>query len=161
MPKFSEILLHVAKHCKLFGNFLTRNWDCRAVQRSALCRSRRELSNAYFLAKFGFDTAENEPCQVCVMATRSMLPRCRATHTTSRRFERYIGAATDAEDASKSPNAWRVFFEWRSDLGLQLRQRGVVWFDLRRELLLVHRVRPGAIAAFMVLKWTCSKFFTW
>ena len=31
------------------------------VQRSALCRSRRELSNAYLLAKFGFDTAENEP----------------------------------------------------------------------------------------------------
>ena len=35
--------------------------DFRAVQRSALCRSRRELSNAYLLAKFGFDTAENEP----------------------------------------------------------------------------------------------------
>ena len=35
------------------------------MQRSALCRSRRELSNAYFLAKFGLDTAENEPCQVC------------------------------------------------------------------------------------------------
>ena len=31
------------------------------MQRSALCRSRRELSNAYFLAKIGFDTAENEP----------------------------------------------------------------------------------------------------
>ena len=31
------------------------------MQRSALCRSRRELSNAYFLAKFRFDTAENEP----------------------------------------------------------------------------------------------------
>ena len=30
-----------------------------------MCRSRRELSNAYFLAKFGFDTAENEPCPVC------------------------------------------------------------------------------------------------
>ena len=30
-----------------------------------MSRSRRELSNAYFLAKFGFDTAENEPCQVC------------------------------------------------------------------------------------------------
>ena len=28
-------------------------------------RSRRELSNEYFLAKFGLDTAENEPCQVC------------------------------------------------------------------------------------------------
>ena len=37
----------------------------RAVQKSALCRSRRELSNAYFLAKFGFDTAENEPSKVC------------------------------------------------------------------------------------------------
>ena len=31
------------------------------MQRSALCRSRRELSNEYLLAKFGFDTAENEP----------------------------------------------------------------------------------------------------
>ena len=39
--------------------------DCRAVQRSALCRSRRELSNAFFLAKFGFVTAENEPSKVC------------------------------------------------------------------------------------------------
>ena len=26
-----------------------------------MCRSRRELSNKYLLAKFGFDTAENEP----------------------------------------------------------------------------------------------------
>ena len=38
--------------------------DFRAVQRSSLCRSRRELSNAYLLAKFRFDTAENEPCKV-------------------------------------------------------------------------------------------------
>ena len=45
------------------------------MQRSALCRSRRELSNAYFVAKFGFDTAENEPFQVCPLsAYRS--PRC-------------------------------------------------------------------------------------
>ena len=35
------------------------------MQRSALCRSRRELSKAYLLAKFGFDTAENEPSRVC------------------------------------------------------------------------------------------------
>ena len=31
------------------------------MQRSGLCRSRRELSNEYLLANFGFDTAENEP----------------------------------------------------------------------------------------------------
>ena len=35
------------------------------MQRSAFCRSRRELSNAYFLAKFRFDAAENEPSKVC------------------------------------------------------------------------------------------------
>ena len=38
--------------------------DSKTVQRSAFCRSRRELSNAYFLANFGFDTAENEPFKV-------------------------------------------------------------------------------------------------
>ena len=30
-----------------------------------MCRFRRELSNAYFVAKVGLDTAENEPYQVC------------------------------------------------------------------------------------------------
>ena len=34
------------------------------MQRSPLCRSRRELSNAYLLAKIGVDTAENEPLEV-------------------------------------------------------------------------------------------------
>ena len=45
------------------------------MQRSALCRSRRELSNAYLLANFGFDTAENEPCKDCATAS-STPPRC-------------------------------------------------------------------------------------
>ena len=30
----------------------------------ASCRSRQELSNEYWLAKFGVDTAENEPLKV-------------------------------------------------------------------------------------------------
>ena len=34
------------------------------MQRNALCRSRRELSNEYLLAKIGVDTAENEPLEV-------------------------------------------------------------------------------------------------
>ena len=34
------------------------------MQRSALCRSRRELSNEFLLAKIGVDTAENEPLEV-------------------------------------------------------------------------------------------------
>ena len=33
-----------------------------------MCRSRRELSNEYLLAKIGFDTAENEPCEVCPLS---------------------------------------------------------------------------------------------
>ena len=36
------------------------------MQRSALCRSRREHSNEYLLAKIGVDTAENEPLEVLV-----------------------------------------------------------------------------------------------
>ena len=33
-----------------------------SIEPSALCRSRGELSNEYFVARFGFDTAANEPC---------------------------------------------------------------------------------------------------
>ena len=42
--------------------------DSKTVQRSAFWRSRRELSNAYLLANFGFDTAENEPCKFCPLS---------------------------------------------------------------------------------------------
>ena len=52
----------------LFGVVLARPFfphfspvDSKTVQRSALCRSRQELSNEYLLAKIGVDTAENEP----------------------------------------------------------------------------------------------------
>ena len=38
------------------------------MQRSVLCRSRREFSNEYLLAKIGVDTAENEPLQVCPLS---------------------------------------------------------------------------------------------
>ena len=43
------------------------------MQRSALCRSRREISNEYELAKFGFDTAESEPCRVRYRPPRAQL----------------------------------------------------------------------------------------
>ena len=64
--------------------------DFRAVQRSALCRSQRELSNAYFVAKFGFDTAENEPCKICP------IERCRSPTERGlvvRLVDRALGAA--------------------------------------------------------------------
>ena len=43
-------------------------FDSKTVQGGALCKSRRELSNEYLLAKIGLDTAENEPCKVCPLS---------------------------------------------------------------------------------------------
>ena len=66
--KFCKILPNfckISKISEIFHKFwqnsskFLKKCDFRAVQRSALCRSRRELSNAYLLAKFGLDTAEN------------------------------------------------------------------------------------------------------
>ena len=55
-----------------------RLWIPKAVQRSALCRSRRELSNEYLFATFGFDTAENEPCKVCPLSVYRLFPQVQA-----------------------------------------------------------------------------------
>ena len=60
-----------------------RLWIPKAVQRSALCRSRRELSNAYLLAKNGVDTAENEPCKVCRIP-RTLWPVARRARCSRR-----------------------------------------------------------------------------
>ena len=40
-----------------------------------MCRSRQELSNEYLLAKFGFGTAENEPCKVCPLSVYGLPSR--------------------------------------------------------------------------------------
>ena len=49
---------------KTVDDFWLKFWDWRTVQRSALYRSRRELSNEHLLAKIGVDTAENELLQI-------------------------------------------------------------------------------------------------
>ena len=78
LPNVSKFCKNKSAHfqlatsfCKLLAIF-RKNCVWRAVQRSVVYRSRRELSNAYLLAKIGFDTAENELCKVC---------RCRASST--------------------------------------------------------------------------------
>ena len=55
-----------------------------------MCRSRQELSHEYLLslAKFGFDTAENEPFQVCPLsAYRSDPPGARSPEELGRGLE--------------------------------------------------------------------------
>ena len=74
------------------------------MQRSALCRSRRELSNAYFLAKFGFDTAENEPFQVCPLsAYRS--PRSMGSSKDLAAVQPVVVDGVTKEDAEEIPDA--------------------------------------------------------
>ena len=95
-----------------------------------MCRSRRELSNAYLLAKVGFDTAENEPCEVCPSevpiscAAGSGRARARLAHERGlllellrerRRLLRVLllqghlgGAALDAQPAARSCGLWRA-----------------------------------------------------
>ena len=41
------------------------------MPRSVLCISRCELSNEYFLAKIGFDAAENATCKICPFSVYS------------------------------------------------------------------------------------------
>ena len=60
--KFANILAIFKQKFELIPR---ERFDSKTVQRSAFCRSRRELSNAYLLATFPFDTAEKEPWKVC------------------------------------------------------------------------------------------------
>ena len=60
--------------CKIFAefsqkllifqtDFWRKVWDCSGAKGCKSCRAWKMLSNAYFLAKFRFDTAENEPAK--------------------------------------------------------------------------------------------------
>ena len=44
-------------------DFLVKILDCSGAKVCKSCRASKMLSNAYFLAKFRFDTAENEPAK--------------------------------------------------------------------------------------------------
>ena len=75
------------------------------MQTSALCRSRRELSNAHLLAKIGVDTAENEPLEVWgkIQFTIHFTPQAGSEATTTTRD-------TDAHTHSPSKGPRRTSF---------------------------------------------------
>ena len=63
-------LQHLQNICWVFTkmlifqtDFILKIWDCSGAKVCKLCRAWKMLSNAYFLAKFRFDTAENEPAK--------------------------------------------------------------------------------------------------
>ena len=43
---------------------IAKFWKLRSREEYGTCRSRQALSNGALVAKFGFDTAENEPSKV-------------------------------------------------------------------------------------------------
>ena len=86
------------------------------VQRSALCRSRRELSNEYFLAKFGFDTAENERSKVCPSRPEATCQckgqlRAQLPHSSRHGFQ---GLQKRPREEAEGPKSLRV----KADVGL-------------------------------------------
>ena len=67
--KFATFCKKSAKHSAIFNEKIEirercKGFDSKTVQRSALYRSRRELSNEYLLDEIGVDIAENELLQV-------------------------------------------------------------------------------------------------
>ena len=59
--------------CKMYQTVWLR-FDKKLILQTSLSRTRRELSNAYLLAKLGFGTAENEPSKVrCTLAASRTL----------------------------------------------------------------------------------------
>ena len=75
-----------------------------------MCRSRRELSNAYLLAKFGFDTAENEPCKGCLLsAYRSLLQIAQVSRSVVVRKNK--NATSGAGAGEQQPNKLDAAFQ--------------------------------------------------
>ena len=71
------------------------------MQRSALCRSRRELSNAYLLTKIGVDTAENEPLEVW------------GENSIQYSLHALVGPRAAADGSQREPRAPRRLVPWR------------------------------------------------
>ena len=63
--KNNEFLQKFAKKCEKIDELFLKYWGLSGAKACKSCRSRQELSNEDFLAKFGVDTEENEPYKVC------------------------------------------------------------------------------------------------
>ena len=75
-----------------------------------MCRSRRELSNAYLLAKFGFDTAENE--QLFAKRCGNYPTTYPTTYPTALRYAKFQFFCGDAVAAKKpAPDVYNLAAE--------------------------------------------------
>ncbi len=111
------------------------------MQRSALCRSRRELSNEYLLAKIRFDTAENELIWFwLILVVSSDLILTERSHPTS-------GGICDSASAPPSRTAGRASWS-RRPWPWSPRSRG----PARK------RTAPTARRSALLWAWTWARF---
>ena len=95
------------------------------MQRSALCRSRRELSNEYLLAKIGVDTAENEPLEVwgknsiqysiVSLATAQQAVSCAAGWARGRELPALSGRFSEEREGERERESERALREECAD----------------------------------------------
>ena len=62
---------YLPKNAKKFDEILLKYYRLSGAKACKSCRYRQELSNEYFLAKFGVDTKENEPPKFDHLAEKS------------------------------------------------------------------------------------------
>ena len=78
-------------------------WDQISEQRCVLCRSRRELSNGYLLAKIGIDTAENGPRKFGLPARRRILGYWHTKPTPWKMNKQHCALLPIVEWANRAP----------------------------------------------------------
>ena len=80
------ILLHRCNLKIVAKQSVWKFWDCSGAEVCKSCRAWKMLSNAYFLAKIRFDTAENEPAKS--LQTLPILLTCPPPSSRTWRFPR-------------------------------------------------------------------------
>ena len=64
LKKCKLLSISNVENANIFDEILLKYWVLSGAKACKSCRSRQELSNEYLVAKFGVDTAENEPLKV-------------------------------------------------------------------------------------------------
>ena len=62
--KITKLCKILPKNARKFDEIVLKYLGLSGSKACKSCRSRQDLSNEYFLAKFGVDTAEDEPYKV-------------------------------------------------------------------------------------------------
>ena len=86
---------------------LRKFWECSGAKGCKSCRAWKMLSNAYFLAKFRFDTAENEPAKnlqnFANFGRRRLKKRSEKTENARSKRKHRKGRGTSGREEAQPP----------------------------------------------------------